>query len=210
MTNKKSKTEGHTVCKTLNLHQRINAVMQKASYVKKDDNVSGGAPYKSVSHDTVTKKLRGPLQEFGVVVTTDVVECVQDGTRTQVKLAVTFINMDDPKDRITVHSYGHGVDRQDKGIGKAVSYALKYCLLKTFLLESGTDDDVESHNIDHEPAADVRISQQQIQELDLMINGYDDLRTKILSRCDGDFRNITMKQYPLWIDWVRNSTKEVK
>jgi hypothetical protein len=40
--------------------------------------------------------------------------------------------------------YGHGVDPQDKGAGKATTYALKNCLLYTFLTPVGKIDDSET------------------------------------------------------------------
>lgn len=47
--------------------------------------------------------------------------------------------------------YGHGVDPQDKSAGKATTYALKYTLLYTFLVATGTIDDTDkSHSDDIE------------------------------------------------------------
>ena len=40
--------------------------------------------------------------------------------------------------------YGHGVDSQDKGAGKATTYALKYTLLYTFLVPTGKIDDADN------------------------------------------------------------------
>ena len=48
--------------------------------------------------------------------------------------------------------YGHGVDNQDKGAGKATTYALKNCLLYTFLTPVGKIDDSDTtHSNDIEP-----------------------------------------------------------
>ena len=40
-----------------------------------------------------------------------------------------------------VVSSGTGVDTQDKGIGKAMTYAKKYAILNSFLIPSGEDTD---------------------------------------------------------------------
>ena len=45
---------------------------------------------------------------------------------------------------IELAGYGHGVDPQDKGAGKATTYALKNCLLYTFLTPVGKIDDTET------------------------------------------------------------------
>lgn len=43
--------------------------------------------------------------------------------------------------------YGHGIDSQDKGAGKATTYALKYALLYLFLVPTGKIDDAdETHS----------------------------------------------------------------
>ena len=44
--------------------------------------------------------------------------------------------------------YGHGVDTQDKGAGKATTYALKYTLLYTFLTPTGAIDDADKEHSD--------------------------------------------------------------
>lgn len=45
---------------------------------------------------------------------------------------------------VTVKGYGHGVDSQDKGAGKATTYALKYALLYTFLVPTGDIPDTDT------------------------------------------------------------------
>lgn len=49
---------------------------------------------------------------------------------------------------IELSGYGHGVDSQDKGAGKATTYALKYALLYTFLVPTGKIDDADNHHSD--------------------------------------------------------------
>jgi hypothetical protein len=61
-------------------------------------------------------------------------------------MKTAFINADCPEEKIESFYYGYGIDTQDKGIGKAISYAVKYALLKQFCLETG--DDPERDMID--------------------------------------------------------------
>lgn len=50
-----------------------------------------------------------------------------------------------------ISGYGQGIDAQDKGAGKATTYALKYALLYTFLTPTGTIDDTDNtHNEEQE------------------------------------------------------------
>lgn len=44
--------------------------------------------------------------------------------------------------------YGHGIDTQDKGAGKATTYALKYTLLYTFMVATGKIDDADATHSD--------------------------------------------------------------
>ena len=126
----------------LNIHQRIAAVMNDAGYihkVKKDK-----VPYSIVNYDDVVEKLRPCLIAHGIVVTSSMVSYIQDGNRTELVARVEFINVDNPEDRTSGEYLGYGVDPQDKGPGKAMTYATKQALLKTFLFRSGDDPDLES------------------------------------------------------------------
>jgi len=132
--------------KTLNIYQKINAVMQEVKYVQKENKKVNGQ-YTFVSHDAVTGILHEPLARHGIVMIPTTDKIVQDGNRTSVEMTISFINSDRPEDRFSVRQFGYGIDSQDKGIGKAISYAVKYALLKVFCLETG--DDVEKDNIEY-------------------------------------------------------------
>jgi hypothetical protein len=124
---------------TSNIYQRINAVMANVKYVQKER--SAGMRYSTVSHDAVTKALHDAIQENGIVYYPQMLVAEQNGNRTEARVIVRFANMDEPSDFIDVPSIGYGIDDQDKGPGKAISYAVKYALLKTFGLETGDDPD---------------------------------------------------------------------
>jgi hypothetical protein len=55
-----------------------------------------------------------------------------------------YLLLHESGESIELAGYGHGVDPQDKGAGKATTYALKNCLLYTFLTPVGKIDDTES------------------------------------------------------------------
>lgn len=133
-----------------NIYQRIASVMSAARTVAQDKTVSfGKSAYQYASHDAVTSEIRPLLIEHGVVMTTSLIEGKQEGNRLEATYAVTFVNIDDPEDSFTTNWIGYGIDNQDKGPGKACSYATKYAMLKTFCLNTG--DDVEDHNEDYKP-----------------------------------------------------------
>ena len=131
---------------TLNIYQRILAVMDEVAYVQKEETKVNNQ-YTFVSHDAVSAVLHPVLVENGIVVIPSVHEWKQDGNRTEATVTVRFVNADKPDDFVEIQAFGFGIDGQDKGPGKAVSYATKYAMLKTFVLETG--DDPERDNIDH-------------------------------------------------------------
>jgi hypothetical protein len=129
----------------LNLHQRMAAVMREVTYIQKE--TKQGMQYKIVSHDKVTAKVRPALLANGVIYYPIRCDTAQNGNRTECNMTVRFANIDDPQDFIDVESCGHGIDTQDKGPGKAQSYAVKYALLKALGLETG--DDADHDSIEH-------------------------------------------------------------
>jgi hypothetical protein len=129
----------------LNLHQRMAAVMLEVTYIQKESKA--GMQYKIVSHDKVTAKCRPALLANGVIYYPIRCDTAQSGNRTECNMTVRFANIDDPQDFIDVESCGHGIDTQDKGPGKAQSYAVKYALLKALGLETG--DDADHDSIEH-------------------------------------------------------------
>jgi hypothetical protein len=129
----------------LNLHQRMAAVMREVTYIQKE--TKQGMQYKIVSHDKVTAKCRPALLANGVIYYPIRCDTAQNGNRTECNMTVRFANIDDPQDFIDVESCGHGIDTQDKGPGKAQSYAVKYALLKALGLETG--DDADHDSIEH-------------------------------------------------------------
>jgi hypothetical protein len=119
-------------------------------YIQKEKKP--GMRYSIVSHDAVTAKIRPILHKHGIVYHVAKLNFGQEGNRTWAYIEVDFVNVDDPSERITAHSFGYGVDDQDKGPGKAMSYAVKYALLKTLGLETGDDpDEVQGHEADYVP-----------------------------------------------------------
>lgn len=127
----------------MNIHQRLAAAMGKVSYVQKEKKQ--GMQYSIVSHDAVTALVRPALLEAGVIYHPVCLTRTQDGNRTQIDLTVRFVNVDKPAEYIDVPTCGYGIDSQDKGPGKAISYAVKYALLKALGLETGDDPDYDQH-----------------------------------------------------------------
>lgn len=125
---------------TRNIFQRIVDVMSELDYIQKGDKKVNGQ-YTFASHDQVTAAIHPLFVKHGICCIPTVDKSEQLGTRTEVTLRVRFVNIDDSKDWVESNWLGFGIDAGDKGPGKAISYAYKYAILKTFCLETGDDPD---------------------------------------------------------------------
>jgi hypothetical protein len=163
----------------LNIYQRIDKVRQSCAYIKKDKKVGGAGEYMAVTHDAVTRETRDDFAKAGIIIVPflDGQPRVIDTGKTmgsksipvirfEAEFIVRFVNMDNPADLVEVRLPAHAEDHGDKAPGKAISYAVKYALLKVLQIETGEDDearlDTESGIM---PAAQIAEWRKKIDEL---------------------------------------------
>ena len=128
-----------------NIFQRISAVMQDVQYLAKDDQIEfGKTKYRAISEEKVTTTIRNSLITHGIVIVPVKQEHSKDGVLTTVDVTYRIQNIENENDYIEAVSSGTGVDTQDKGVGKAMTYAYKYLLLRTFAIPTGEDPEKES------------------------------------------------------------------
>ena len=60
---------------------------------------------------------------------------------TRIKTTYRFVNVDDPGEFIETVTFAEGIDTQDKGSGKAMTYGDKYALMKAYKISTGDDPD---------------------------------------------------------------------
>ena len=126
----------------MNLYQKIQAVMQDIQYLAKDDQVSfGTTKYKAISEEKVTATVRASMIKYGLVMYPETLDITKEGQITTVNVTYRMVNVDEPNEQIIIASCGQGSDTQDKGSGKAMTYAYKYALLRTFAIPTGEDPD---------------------------------------------------------------------
>lgn len=164
----------------MNVFQRLHKVMETVDYIQREQKA--GMRYKIVSHDKVTAKVRPELVKWGIVYFPLPFAIEQNGNRSQVAMSVRFQSIDDAADHFDVGTAGYGIDDQDKGPGKAISYCVKYALLKALGLESGDDPDEDQHT-DHVPAGLLDIT----RNIGLAASAED------LDACDRDIRALYKK-----------------
>ena len=135
--------------KPKSIYEKLHSVTENVEKIYKEQN--DGMPYKSVNHNMVTQAVRKQIIKERLFVQPIVEENLNQGNIHKVVMSVKIIDIDNPKDSIEIGKFpALGLDSQDKGYGKAVSYAFKYILQKTFMMEIGEDEEVEAQNIDRD------------------------------------------------------------
>lgn len=138
----------------MNLVEKLLEVRKAVPYLKKE---AQGQQYKFVSSSQVLQSLRDVMDEQKLLlvprvleakVSTETVEW-QDGSKpkrtttyfTELLMEYTWVNGEKPDEIIVCPWYGQGVDiAGEKGVGKALTYAEKYFLLKFFNVATDRDD----------------------------------------------------------------------
>lgn len=139
----------------MNLWQKISAVMTEVEYLKKDDVVGKGSKseYKAISEEKVTETVRVSFIKHGLVLlpveqehTCETRETENDyGKKGVSRLATVnvkykLVDIETGEHEFIVSS-GTGADSGDKAVGKAMTYAYKYALLRTLMIPTGEDPD---------------------------------------------------------------------
>lgn len=168
-----------------NIYQRINDVMKKVDYVKKDKSISGGgANYKAVTHDQVISVARKALVENGIVIYPEQLDYslpIMRDLEKNIKMhlysgwyLIHFVNIDSPEDRISVKINAMANDNGDKAPGKAVTYATKTAMLKVLCLETGEND---------ESRAEVyaTLTDTQVKGINALIGDDENIKARLLA-----------------------------
>ena len=146
------------------ISKAILEVMGEVKGIEKNSNVgSGNYGYKGVNDKDVRLIIGASMKKHGlsilpIGITEDRQidrweETYNGQTKTKQSVFTSVITkyllLHDSGESIELSGYGHGVDTQDKGAGKATTYALKNTLLNTFLVPTGTIEDTdETHSED--------------------------------------------------------------
>jgi hypothetical protein len=139
----------------MNIYEKMLEVMKGVTYLSKDDKVEfKTTKYKAISEEKVTSTVRTKLIEQGLVIFPIAQSHKRQDTLTTVDVTYRIVNTENPDEHVDVVSSGTGADTQDKGVGKAMTYAYKYMLLRTFAIPTGEDPDkVSSAQLDDEEKA---------------------------------------------------------
>lgn len=163
----------------MNIFEKILAIMNEVSYLSKDDSIEfGKTKYKALSEEKVTSIMRRQMIDKSLVVYPIEQTSSRENNISHVDVTYRIVNVENPKEYIDVKSCGDGFDTQDKGAGKAMTYAFKYMWLRTFAIPTGEDPDkISSDEIDAQIEEQKAIGKKTIPEAKIKA---------ICAKCDND------------------------
>jgi hypothetical protein len=130
----------------MNIYQKLIEVRKAVPFLKKDN---AGFQFKFVSSSQTLGALREAMDANALVLIPQVTgERVLDHTTkkgdhnyfTILNMVFTWVNAEKPDETIVCPWVGQGLDDGEKGVGKALTYAEKFFLLKFFNIPTDKDD----------------------------------------------------------------------
>lgn len=151
--------------KRMNIYEKMAAITSEIKTVVKNLEVDTGRgkSYKAVSERDILDAVKPLEQKYGIysypcdreILEAAVLESenTYNGRTTKkstfftrMKTTYKFVNIEDPSEFITTITFSEGIDSQDKGSGKAMTYADKYALMKAYKISTGDDPDQDPSN----------------------------------------------------------------
>lgn len=145
----------------MNIYEKLSAITTELSTVAKNLEVGvGKSKYNAVGEADVLRAVK-PLEakhkiysypysrniiESGTIENESVdyntkEKLIKRNLFERIEVVYRFVNIENPEEFIDITSYGDGIDSQDKSVGKAMTYADKYALLKAYKIITGEDPD---------------------------------------------------------------------
>lgn len=144
-----------------NIFQRMAAITAELRTVAKNLTVETGGKskgYKAVSERDILDAVKPMEEKHGVysypagrlLLESQTLESESEYngkvTRkttffSRIQTTYRFVNVDKPEEFIETVTFAEGIDSQDKGSGKAMTYGDKYALMKAYKISTGDDPD---------------------------------------------------------------------
>ncbi len=171
----------------LNLRQKLAEVRRRIGYIQKR-GFNERNNYSYVTAADLAGAVGDLLAELGVVIVPQLESITYEPNQpgrtevaraAQVVMAYTFTDVDGGEE-ITTKVAGQGLDAGDKAPYKAMTRALKYALLQSFLLASG-DDPEEERNHTSGNGAERLITAEEARQLRLLVDETETELERVLS-----------------------------
>ena len=149
----------------MNVFEKMSAITAELQTVAKNLTVgTGNNKYKAVSERDILDAVKPIETKHGIysypydreVLESNLLETEKSYTdfntqnttvtksttfMTRIKTVYRFVNIEKPEEYIDTITFAEGIDPQDKGSGKAMTYADKYALMKAYKISTGDDPD---------------------------------------------------------------------
>jgi len=130
----------------MNIYEKLIEVRRSVPYLQKSEK---GFQFNYVGSSQVLGSLKAKMDELGLLLIPSIIskeigihETAKGAKEyfTELVMEFTWINAEKPEEQVKCNWYGQGLDSGEKGVGKAVTYAEKYFLLKFFNIPTDKDD----------------------------------------------------------------------
>lgn len=149
----------------MNIYEKMAAITAELQTVAKNLTVatSKTSSYKAVSERDILDAVKPLEAKYGVysypagrnVIESNLLESESKYTdnqgnttvntkttfMTRIETLYRFVNIEKPEEYIETITFAEGIDSQDKGSGKAMTYGDKYALMKAYKISTGDDPD---------------------------------------------------------------------
>ena len=199
----------------MNIFEKLSNITNEISSVNKNLTVGEGkSSYKAVGEADIlkaVKELEFKYRVYSYPVNREVLESTMYTTTnnygeknnifSRIKTTYRFVNIDKPDEYIETITFAEGIDTQDKGSGKAMTYSDKYALMKSYKIITGEDPDQnpseDGYKKEQTGKADNRITETESKSIyALMIRkGYDVVPTLEKNYGIKNTADLTKEQY---------------
>ncbi|QTA78716.1 Essential recombination function (ERF) domain-containing protein [Desulfonema limicola] len=134
------------ITENLSLWQKFLEIRRSCSFLQKDRQ---GHQFKYVSSSKALSAIRPEMDRYGLILVPEIrghsvtIKETDKGGReflTELDLTYTWINADNPDEKLAVPFYAQGTDKSERGVGKALTYGEKNFILKFFNIATDKDD----------------------------------------------------------------------
>lgn len=113
----------------------------------------------------------------------------------RIETVYKFVNVENPDESIEIISYGDGIDTQDKAVGKAMTYADKYALMKAYKIISGDDPDQDKSPDNVVRLVKTELTKDEKDALRELAKSKGVALTELLKKVGWNGSNLTREQY---------------
>ena len=167
--------------KEMNILEKHSNKTNEISSVNKNLTVGQGkSAYKAVGEADIlkaVKELEFKYRVYSYPVNREVLESTMYTTTNEygeknnifsrIKTTYRFVNIDKTEEYIETITFAEGIDTQDKGSGKAMTYADKYALMKSYKIITGEDPDQNPSEVGYKKKqAPTRVSNNKITDVE--------------------------------------------